>query len=349
VKKRDRAGKSVASTLADFAPESDPALPIVAAILRIVPASRWAFSRLEVNGELGRAIGSEDGPPPEFEDEFARERTKAKTGPRIAPLLGPLGEFQSGVTLLFADACANFGILTLLRTSELGPFTSSEISVLTLALDSTSESLSALRLGAFEASTSDVGHASEVAGGPFYVLDRDLHIVLSRTEQEQRCAATPPLRTSLPNRLPAVLEETVRNLTSGWSDHAPSQESGVAHPAPFLVVRTHPMSGSAGFFIGVHVNRSAPKSLVAPTARFHFTPRELQVLALLLEGAKLEEIGRQLYITSSTVQDHVKSMVVKTGSRNRTELIAHVLGWQNAGEANSRVRRGAAGAATLHR
>jgi DNA-binding CsgD family transcriptional regulator len=121
----------------------------------------------------------------------------------------------------------------------------------------------------------------------------------------------------------------VRDLTSGWSDYEPSQESGVAHPAPFLVVRTHPMSGPTGLFIGVHVNRSAPKSLVAPAARFHITPRELQVLALLLDGAKLDEIGRQLYITSSTVQDHIKSMVDKTGSRNRTELVAHVLGWQN--------------------
>jgi DNA-binding NarL/FixJ family response regulator len=58
----------------------------------------------------------------------------------------------------------------------------------------------------------------------------------------------------------------------------------------------------------------------------------LQVLALLLDGAKLEEIARRLYIASSTVQDHIKSMVDKTGSRNRTELIAHVLGWESTSE-----------------
>jgi hypothetical protein len=48
--------------------------------------------------------------------------------------------------LLFADACADFGILTLLRTTELGPFTSSEIRMLTFALNTLSDRLSALGL-----------------------------------------------------------------------------------------------------------------------------------------------------------------------------------------------------------
>jgi DNA-binding NarL/FixJ family response regulator len=89
------------------------------------------------------------------------------------------------------------------------------------------------------------------------------------------------------------------------------------------------MSGPAGLFIGVRIDRFAPsRSLAGPAARFHITPRELQVLALLLDGAKLEEIGQKLHITSSTIQDHIKSMVDKTESRNRTELIARVLGWE---------------------
>jgi DNA-binding CsgD family transcriptional regulator len=71
---------------------------------------------------------------------------------------------------------------------------------------------------------------------------------------------------------------------------------------------------------------------VEPAARFHISPRELEVLALLLDGAKLEEIGEALNITTSTVQDHIKSMVDKTDSRNRTELIARVLGWESPPE-----------------
>jgi len=323
-------------------PESDPAYPIVTAILRVVPASRWAFARLGADGELGDLlVGSHrnGGELSRLKNEYERQRRKARSGARIAATLGPLGEFESGITLLFADARASFGILTLLRTSELGPFTSSEISVLALSLDATSERLSALRLnpseaGGFAPSAADerIGD-SQASGESFYVLDKDLQIVLAWSAEDQRRVALTGLRTRLADRLPAVLEETVRDLVAGWRSDADTQEAGIAHPVPFLVVRTRPMSGPAGLFIGVRIDRfQPPHSLTGPAARFRISPRELQVLALLLDGAKLDEIGRKLHITTSTIQDHIKSMVDKTASRNRTELIARVLGWENTSE-----------------
>jgi DNA-binding NarL/FixJ family response regulator len=53
------------------------------------------------------------------------------------------------------------------------------------------------------------------------------------------------------------------------------------------------------------------------------------VLALLLDGKHVDQIAKQLYITSSTVQNHIKSMRDKTESRNRSELIARDLGWES--------------------
>jgi DNA-binding CsgD family transcriptional regulator len=329
--------------MVDFMPESDPAYPIIAAILRVVPTSRWAFARLKAGGELADLLLDSRGTGGELaqlKDEFSRQRAKVKTGARIAATLGPLGDFESGITLLFADARANFGILTLLRTKELGSFTSSEISVLTLALDGTSESLSALRLNPLQRVPDSTALGNKRADrenqrepGAFYVLDSDLQIVLTWTGEEHRRIALTGLRTRIADRLPHVLEETVRDLIAGWQSDPASQKAGIAHPVPFLVVRTQPLSGPQGLFIGVRLDRfQASHSLVGPAARFHISPRELQVLALLLDGAKLEEIGAQLHITPSTVQDHIKSMVEKTDSRNRTELIARVLGWENLSE-----------------
>ncbi|MGC1381915.1 MAG: helix-turn-helix transcriptional regulator [Candidatus Baltobacteraceae bacterium] len=340
MKKRDSAGsgptRTVPTLLADFVSESDPAYPIITEILRVVPASRWAFARLMPDGELaGLLLGSREigGELSRLKNEFERQREKAKIGPRIAAMLGPLGDFESGVTLLFADADASFGILTLLRTSELGPFTSSEISVLALSLDAASERLSGLRLHSTE-SVKHAPRAAQESGESFYVLDGDLQIVLAWTADEQRRVALTGLRTRIADRLPAVLEAAVKDLIAGWRTHSDTQESGVAHPVPFLVVRTQPMSGPAGLFIGVRIERFPPaSSLAGPAARFHISPRELQVLALLLDGATLQEVGRTLHISSSTVQDHIKSMVDKTASRNRTELIARVLGWQHTSEA----------------
>ncbi len=333
--------------LANVLSEADPAYPIISAILRVVPASHWSFARLTPDGELAgllldsKAIGGE---LLLLKDEFARQRGRARKGPRMAATLGPLGDFESGITLLFADAKASFGILTLLRTSELGPFTSSEISVLALSLDATSERLSALRLDspAKQARpTADyaehAAEAQELSGESFYVLDREFQIVLAWTAEQQRRVALTGLRTTIAERLPRVLEEAVRGLIADWRSDSGTQTAGVAHPVPFLVVRTQPMSGPAGLFIGVRINRfKPPKSLRGPAARYHISPRELQVLAMLLDGEKLETIGQKLHMATSTVQHHVKSMVEKTASRNRTELIARVLGWESTAAGTER-------------
>jgi DNA-binding CsgD family transcriptional regulator len=161
------------------------------------------------------------------------------------------------------------------------------------------------------------------------VLNSDLQIVLAWSSEDQRRIALTGLQTQLAERLPIVLEETVRELTSAWSSDS-AKLPGVAHPVPFLVVRTQPMSGPAGLFIGVRIERfQPPNSLTGAATRFHISPREVQVLALLLDGNHLDQIAGQLHITSSTVQDHIKSMLDKTESRNRSELIARVLGWES--------------------
>jgi DNA-binding CsgD family transcriptional regulator len=325
----------------DHLAETDPAYPIVAAILRVVPASRWAFARPEADGHLAHLLGSRKngGELAELQDENSRQRSKVKTGSRIAAMLGPLGDYESGVTLLFADGRENFGILTLLRTSELGPFTSSEITVLTLALDASSERLSALRLNPRRQAHLAANHRvdppnpAESPGGEHYILDRDLQIVMTWTSQQQRRAALTGLRMRLAERLPSVLEETVRELIAGWQSDPATQVPGIARPVPFLVVRTEPVEGPSGLFVGVRIDRVQPAhSLSEPAARFHISTRELEVLALLLDGIKVEEIAEILTITASTVQDHIKSMIDKTESRNRSELIARVLGWDSTPE-----------------
>jgi DNA-binding CsgD family transcriptional regulator len=341
VKKADRkngpqAGTDRSVSLPNGMPESDPAYSIVSNILGLVPASRWTYARVEPNGTLVSTFGSNDGAGglPLLADELKRQRTKSATGPRIAATLGSLDEFASGITLLFADARADYGILTLLRTVELGPFTSSEISVLTFALDAASDRLSALRLQPFGresgATPADrIDTRSERPEEAFYVLDRDLQIVLAWSSDDQRRIALTQLQTRIAERLPVVLEDTVRELTAAWTDSDVKQH-GVARPVPFLVLRTQPLLGPAGLFIGVQIERFQPRnSLTGAASRYHISPREAQVLALLLDGKHLDQIATQLYITSSTVQDHIKSMLDKTGSANRSELIARVLGWES--------------------
>ncbi len=318
-------------------PETDPAREVIAAILELVPVSHWSFARFKGDGDSDQLFSS-TGNGGDFRHlkSLYKIQRQGSVGPRITATSDEREPRASEETLLFADSRANFGILTLLRTAELGPFASSELQALTLALGAASEWLSTLRL--FE--SHDGPHLAEFhldhepaqpvlpderADSALYVLDLDLSIVLTWSEQSERRVALMPLQARLENRLPAILEKTVRTLTASWADAA-SRKPGVSRPVPLLVVRTYPLSGPAGLFIGVSIARSrSGSSLGVAAAHFSISPREIQVLALLLDGAQLEDVAKRLHIATSTVQDHIKSLLRKTQSRNRSELIAKVL------------------------
>ena len=55
------------------------------------------------------------------------------------------------------------------------------------------------------------------------------------------------------------------------------------------------------------------------------TERELQVLALLAEGASNKSIARALAITPHTAKFHVASIVAKLGATGRTEAVAKAM------------------------
>jgi len=321
-------------------PNTDPARAIVRTILELVPVSHWSFARFKADGGEDQIVSSadDDGDFRKAEEESALQRERTAGGPGIGATLGPLGRYSSGLTLLFADSRARYGILTLLRTSDLGPFTSSEIRTLTFALDAASDQFSDLRLMEseeksladfrFEHAAAEDSHREAIDDVAQYVLNDELEIVLAWTSENERRVAVTPLQAHLESRLPRVIEDTVRALTTAWTADAATQKPGVARPVPFLVVRTRPMAGPAGLFIGVSLERSKPAhSLTSAAARFRISPREVQVLALLLDGLRLNEIAEQLHIASSTVQDHIKSLLQKTGTENRSEMIGKVLGW----------------------
>jgi DNA-binding CsgD family transcriptional regulator len=53
------------------------------------------------------------------------------------------------------------------------------------------------------------------------------------------------------------------------------------------------------------------------------TPRELEVLALLAEGASNKLIARRLGISGHTVKYHIASLMAKLDAVSRTDAVAH--------------------------
>jgi DNA-binding CsgD family transcriptional regulator len=54
--------------------------------------------------------------------------------------------------------------------------------------------------------------------------------------------------------------------------------------------------------------------------RFGWSPREQQVVGLIMSGLSTRHIAQQLRISEHTVQDHLKSIFDKTGVRGRRQL-----------------------------
>ena len=59
--------------------------------------------------------------------------------------------------------------------------------------------------------------------------------------------------------------------------------------------------------------------------RENLTPRELEVLELLVKGRSNKEIGEQLGLTEAAVKFRLKGLFVKLGVRDRTEAVVSAL------------------------
>jgi DNA-binding CsgD family transcriptional regulator len=59
------------------------------------------------------------------------------------------------------------------------------------------------------------------------------------------------------------------------------------------------------------------------------TDREFEVLALIVRGLTNREIGEKLFISTKTVDTHVRNILEKTGTANRTEAAAYAI-WHKA-------------------
>lgn len=57
-------------------------------------------------------------------------------------------------------------------------------------------------------------------------------------------------------------------------------------------------------------------------ASYGFTPREREVLGEIASGRTTREVAARLYISEHTVRDHIKSILAKSGSCSRGELIS---------------------------
>ncbi|MDP9025085.1 MAG: LuxR C-terminal-related transcriptional regulator [Candidatus Eremiobacteraeota bacterium] len=125
------------------------------------------------------------------------------------------------------------------------------------------------------------------------------------------------------NRLPRVIEAAV----FAWIDQKLGGDL-VATPLPGLLLRAMELNGD-GAPIALLIEAMSTRAHLSTAARrFGLSRRECDVLRLVLEGDSACEIGTRLQIAEYTVGDYLKRIFAKTHVRNRSEMIAKVLGWR---------------------
>ncbi|MFN2450603.1 MAG: response regulator transcription factor [Candidatus Baltobacteraceae bacterium] len=155
-----------------------------------------------------------------------------------------------------------------------------------------------------------------------YVVDSALRVLYSRVDPSERRRECRPDGVDLP----PIVAHTVRSLMNSRSGMQPVPDALSSAPNASLVVRVIWLDGE-GDAMAVLVERLKMRNyLNAAEARYSLSPREVEVLGLLLEGSTNAEIGQCLHIAESTAIFHVKRLLQKMQARNRTELVSKLVG-----------------------
>ena len=86
-------------------------------------------------------------------------------------------------------------------------------------------------------------------------------------------------------------------------------------------------AGHAGPDIAVTIEATTPAGRAGLFARAHgLTPRESELLGHLIGGGDTRDVAQQMFLSTHTVQDHLKSVFAKTGARSRQALLSRVVG-----------------------
>jgi DNA-binding NarL/FixJ family response regulator len=135
-----------------------------------------------------------------------------------------------------------------------------------------------------------------------------------------------------------ILEVPLPGLSGYEVCHMLRADLGNSLPVLFLSgSRTEPCDRVAGLLLGAddYVTKPyAPGELLARVANLvrrgrsqangvarDLTPRELEVLELMGEGLRQEDIARRLFISPKTVATHVEHILRKLGARSSAEAI----------------------------
>jgi DNA-binding CsgD family transcriptional regulator len=153
------------------------------------------------------------------------------------------------------------------------------------------------------------------------VLDRDLRPVSWTTGARAWIDSLPSAALFAQwGMLPSVVYPTAVLARSGSADaHALVQ----AVDGRWVRIEAAALEGEREGEVAVNLRSATPRETFDLLCRVYaLSPRERQVVSLLVDGLDTRMIAARLFISAHTVQDHLKSVFAKVGIHSRRELLA---------------------------
>ena len=178
--------------------------------------------------------------------------------------------------------------------------------------------------------TAPLGHAQgrQMPGILVLGADDEVLIVNGRAIEMLRGLAGAELQPAESISLPQVLTSLVPQLRARLRDR--HDTSTAALLTVDVCVRACHMMGAARPHLLLLLERVHRRDAVQQNLeRFALSPRECDVVMLLLYGHSNRRIADQLFLTEYTVEDHLKRVFAKLGVKSRTALAAKILGWRD--------------------
>ena len=226
----------------------------------------------------------------------------------------------------FRDRYGCWGFLDLWRTSE--PFTPDEVDALTALVGPLTAGLRHSQAQTFVTPPAGPADRGRPRIGPVVLLlDDDLRVLGQTPETDvQLRALVPPSEGRDP--IPAGAYNVGAQLLA--------VETGIDANPPvarvhltgrvWVSLRAARVGGVTGN-IAVTIEECSPAERAELFGRaYGLSAREAELLGHLLTGADTREVAARMYVSANTVQDHLKSIFAKTGTRNRPTLVSRALG-----------------------
>jgi DNA-binding CsgD family transcriptional regulator len=227
-------------------------------------------------------------------------------------------------SMVFRDRFGCWGFLDLWRCQPAAPFTGADADFLATIAPAVTAALRCCQAATF------TPRPGGFAGRDALVLLLSPQLTIRAQTQQtgeylRRLLPTPPERSPIPAAAYNVAAQLVA-IEAGVDEHPPAAsvhlDDGI-----WVTLRAARIGSSQPGDIAVTIDHASPAERLELFSRaFALTAREGELLVVLADGADTRQAAAQMHLSEHTIQDHLKSIFDKTGSRSRRGLLARALG-----------------------